>query len=88
MSVDKEIQPIRFSHFAGQTEHISECRVMLSTNILKKANKFNRKKNILNSFPGHGPVNQAEAKERMIAMEVQLSQLTGIVQKALIKKVR
>ena len=87
MSVDKEIQPIWFSHFAGQTEHISECRVILLTNILKKPiNSI--EKNILNSFPGHGPVNQAEAKERMIAMEVQLSQLTGIVQKALIKKVR
>ena len=33
-----------------------------------------------------GPVNTAEAKERMIAMEQQLSQISGMVQKALHKK--
>jgi len=33
-----------------------------------------------------GPVNAAEAKERMMAMEQQLSQLTGMVQKALNNK--
>ena len=33
-----------------------------------------------------GPVNAAEAKERMIAMEQQLSQISGMVQKALHKK--
>ena len=43
--------------------------------------------NNIDGFAAEGPVNPAEAKERMIAMEAQLSQLTGIVQKALTKKV-